>query len=71
VETSALTAHNVEESVQTLVRSIVEDGAFSGAGSPHTRSRDGRESRDRDSSVASSGGGSSAGGKKGEKCVVS
>lgn len=65
VETSALTMFNIEESVQTLVRSIIEDGSFSGTGSPPNRSRDfSRESRDRESSVGGMG-------KKGEKCVVS
>ena len=70
METSALTAENVEDCLLTLVRSITDDMSFSGAGSPPRLSLDfaaiakSRESRD-------SGGYSGGADKKGDKCLVS
>ncbi|CAE7617344.1 rab1D [Symbiodinium microadriaticum] len=75
VETSALTAENVEECLLTLVRSIVDDLSlsFPGPGSPPRLSLDfaaiakSRESKDSNHSHGSG----VSGDKKGEKCVVS
>lgn len=75
VETSALTADNIEESLFAIVRDIMDDSSSaSGTVSPPRISVDFASlTKGRESSTSSGGSGGSGGKelKKGEKCVVS
>ena len=71
VETSALTADNIEESLFAIVRDIMDDSSASGTVSPPRISVDFASLTKGRESSTSSGGSSGKELKKGEKCVVS